>query len=120
MEKSAYIMVSVAAERAEALKAVRREPFFLYMLAEVASEESLREYGVNTDRLPDIRRAWRRMDLTRASELVGDAMIDVLTVCGRPGEAEDRLEEYLSAGLDLAILTPVGDLKRGLETFAPG
>ncbi len=120
VEKGAYVMVSVSSDVEEAFKAVKRDPFFLYMLAEVVSEESLREYGASTSNLEEIRRAWRGRDLARASQLVENSMVEALTASGRPEDVRERMEEYLSTGLDLAIITPVGDVARGLETLSPG
>ena len=120
VEKGAYVMASVSENAEEAYRAVRRDPFFLYMLAEVVSEESLREYGAATENLGEIRKAWRMTDLTRASQLVSNSMIEALTASGQPEDAEERLEEYLSTGVDLAIITPVGDVRKTLETFSQG
>ncbi|NHV96657.1 MAG: LLM class flavin-dependent oxidoreductase [Thaumarchaeota archaeon] len=118
VKKVGYLLCCVASNDCEAYYAIKRDPFFIYQLSEVVGESSLVDYGVDTTPLPEIRDAWRRRDLGRAAELVSDEMVQVLTASGTPENALRRLEEYSGTGLDLLVLSPVGDPNFCLRTFA--
>jgi 5,10-methylenetetrahydromethanopterin reductase len=120
VEKTGYILTCVASNEREAYDTVKRDPFFIYQLSEVVGESGLADYGVDTTPLPRIRDAWRRRDLGGAAELVSDEMVQALTASGTPADALERLEEYSRTGLDLLILSPVGDADLCLKTLAPG
>ncbi|MEM2233285.1 MAG: LLM class flavin-dependent oxidoreductase [Nitrososphaerota archaeon] len=117
IDKAAYVLSSVAKDRAEAYKSVKRDPFFIYQLSEVVSEESLLECGVGVERLPDIRNAWRNRDLLRASELITDEMVHHLTATGKPEDVMNRLEEYWSTGHDRLIAAAVGDWRSLIDVI---
>ncbi len=118
IEKLAYVLSSVSGKESEAYEAVKHDPFFIYQLSEVVPEESLNYFGVKLDKLPQIREAWRRRDLVTASSLISDDMVIALTASGRREDALSRVEEYAATGVDLLILTPVGNPENVLRAFA--
>lgn len=118
VEKSAYILTSISDSVAEAYRTVKRDPFFIYMLSEVVPEESLREYGINLKNLAKVRDAWKRRDLSTASEYISNNMVEALTASGKREDAWMKVEEYTKTGVDLVILAPIGDTEKALQTFA--
>jgi len=119
IEKASYLLASVSKLESEAAAAVKRVPFFLYMLAEVVAPESLEKLGVDTKDLPKIRGLFRRHNFPEAASLVSDEMAQALTITGTADQCLDRLKEYVEVGVDLAIITPVGEIQACLETFRP-
>lgn len=117
VDKAAYILASVDASPRRALDAVKRDPYFIYQLAEVVPEKTLAELGVRTEGLPQIREAWRRRDLALASSLISDEMVLALTASGTPSEARAALGRYLDQGLDLLIISPVGNFAEAVRCF---
>jgi 5,10-methylenetetrahydromethanopterin reductase len=57
--------------------------------------------------LTGVRRAFEERGLEAASELVGDGMVDHLTVAGTVEECRARLDQYRAAGVQLPILAPL-------------
>jgi alkanesulfonate monooxygenase SsuD/methylene tetrahydromethanopterin reductase-like flavin-dependent oxidoreductase (luciferase family) len=116
--KACYVLVSVAENDREAIEAVKRDPYFLYQLADVVKEESLIEYGVKIDKMKEIREAWMRRDLSLASKLVSDEMVLALTATGSKENALSRFESFFKIGYDTFIISPVGKIEEAIKTFS--
>jgi 5,10-methylenetetrahydromethanopterin reductase len=118
IDKACYILVSVSENEREALEAVKKDPYFLYQLAEVVREESLAEYGVKIDKMKEIREAWMKKDLSLASKLVSDEIVLALTASGTKEGALKRFEEFFKIGYDTFIISPVGNMEEAIKTFS--
>ena len=118
IDKACYILVYVGESEREALDAVKKDPYFLYQLAEVVREESLAEYGVKIDKMKDIREAWIKKDLSLASKLVSDDMVLALTASGAKESALSRFEEFFKIDYDTFIISPVGNMEEAIKTFS--
>jgi Coenzyme F420-dependent N5,N10-methylene tetrahydromethanopterin reductase and related flavin-dependent oxidoreductases len=90
IDKACYVLTSVSQNEREAFNFVKRDPFFIYQLSEVVSEESLKEYGVNLSKMNEIREAWRKRDIATASRLIEDDMVLALTASGKKEEALNK------------------------------
>jgi 5,10-methylenetetrahydromethanopterin reductase len=119
VEKVAYLLTCVASNQREAYDLVKRDPFFIYQLSEVVSESSLVDYGVDVSSLPEIRDAWRKGDLRRAAELVSDDMVQVLSASGTAENVIEKVDEYGKSGVDLLVISPIGNYDLSLRTFIP-
>jgi alkanesulfonate monooxygenase SsuD/methylene tetrahydromethanopterin reductase-like flavin-dependent oxidoreductase (luciferase family) len=119
VEKVAYLLTCVASNEREAYDLVKRYPFFIYQLSEVVSESSLVDYGVDVSSLPEIRDAWRKRDLRRAAELVSDDMVQVLSASGIAENVIEKVDEYGKSGVDLLVISPIGNYDLCLRTFVP-
>lgn len=116
--KTCYVLVSVGESDREAIDAVKRDPYFLYQLADVVNEESLAEYGVKTDKMKEIREAWMKRDLSLASRLVSDDMVLTLTAAGTKKSALSRFENFFKIDYDTFIISPVGKIEEAIKTFS--
>ncbi|MDA4114914.1 MAG: LLM class flavin-dependent oxidoreductase [Thaumarchaeota archaeon] len=119
VDKASYLLTSVDEDGARARDAVRNFYFFLYQLGEVIRPEALEPYGVTLAQVEKFRAAWKRGD-AEAPGLVPDAAIDALSVAGTPREARSKIQGYRSAGVDLPILMPIGNVNYAIEKLAPG
>jgi 5,10-methylenetetrahydromethanopterin reductase len=63
--------------------------------------------GLDERLLSRVRQAFEESGLDTASELVGDEIVDRLTVAGTVEECRARLDEYRAAGVQLPILAPL-------------
>jgi hypothetical protein len=63
-----------------------------------------------------IYQALQRHDIEAACEMVSDEAIAALSVTGTPEDFENRLREYLDAGVTYPIIGPVGDLETKIRT----
>ena len=63
-----------------------------------------------------IYKALQRHDLEGACELVSDKVMTTLTVNGTPKDFEDRLRQYLDAGVTYPVINPFGDLDTKIRT----
>jgi 5,10-methylenetetrahydromethanopterin reductase len=63
--------------------------------------------GVDERTLAAVRKVFGERGLEAASELVGDDVVDRLTVAGTVEECRARLDEYRDAGVELPILAPL-------------
>jgi 5,10-methylenetetrahydromethanopterin reductase len=78
-----------------------------------------RETGVDERRLGAVRKAFADSGLEAASELVGDDIVDRLTVAGTVEECRARLDEYRAAGVQLPILAPLEEtMELAVEALA--
>jgi len=118
VDKASYMLTSVDPDGAKARDVVRNFYFFLYQLSEVIKPETLEGYGVTLDSIERFRMAWKRGD-SEAKRLVPDAAIDALSISGTRDEALSRIAKYRSAGVDLPIIMPVGNVNYAIEALAP-
>jgi 5,10-methylenetetrahydromethanopterin reductase len=70
------------------------------------------------DRLEKVSSLYFRGNLEQAMELVDEELLDHLAISGSPRRADDKLREYLEAGLELAIICPVGSPKQLENTIS--
>jgi 5,10-methylenetetrahydromethanopterin reductase len=66
-----------------------------------------RETGVDEAKLAATRRAFEERGLEAAGELIGDDVVDQLTIAGTVDECRERLDEYRAAGVRLPVLAPL-------------
>ncbi len=118
--RASYMMTSVDSEPAKASAAIRDYYFFVYQLSEVVRAEALVPYGVTEEKLKPMKDAWKRGDMPEAKKLVPEEAIDALAVVGSPDHALDRVKEYVSAGVTLPILMPIGNLAYAIPSMAGG
>ncbi|MGH8871179.1 MAG: LLM class flavin-dependent oxidoreductase [Acidimicrobiia bacterium] len=105
------------------------------------SKEAAREYlrpllAVYLARLPDIAKrtslwgeegeGWRQLAAAvdkgggeAGKPLVGDELIDEITINGTPDDCREGLQRYVDAGVNHPIITVFGDIERGIEELAP-
>lgn len=72
--------------------------------------------------LAPLQRLWAAGDRKAAAASIPDEVVDDLVVHGDPDTCRARIREYLTAGLDTAILAvlPVGDPRETARALAPG
>ena len=66
-----------------------------------------RETGVDEQTLAATREMMAERGLEAASELIGDEIVDRLTIAGTVEECRARLDEYRAAGVQLPVLAPL-------------
>ena len=66
-----------------------------------------RATGVDETRLAAMRKAFEERGLDAAAELIGDDIVDRLTVAGTVDECRARLDDYRAAGVQVPILAPL-------------
>ena len=54
----------------------------------------------------------------KASELVPDEIVQMLTASGTPAEARAKVAEYMKNGCTSPILYPLGDVRAMIDTFS--
>jgi alkanesulfonate monooxygenase SsuD/methylene tetrahydromethanopterin reductase-like flavin-dependent oxidoreductase (luciferase family) len=89
----------------------RQRPWVTYLVARWLSDPKLEELmlakeGVDMRPFPEIRRLWEQDRKDEAMRMLPEDVIKAMTLAGTIRECEERLEEYLSAGLKLPILCP--------------
>jgi 5,10-methylenetetrahydromethanopterin reductase len=72
--------------------------------------------GLDIDHVA-IYQALQRQDMEAACKLVSDEAIATLSVSGTPEDFENRIGEYLDAGVTYPIIGPVGDLETIIATM---
>lgn len=120
VERASYMLTSIDREEEAARNAIRGFYFFLYQLSEVVKPQDLLTYGVKEEQLARLRESWKKGDMAGAKRLVPEGAIDALAVAGRPEQAEDRISDYIKAGVTLPILMPIGNVDFALGSFSPG
>ena len=77
-----------------------------------------RETGLSEELLASVRTAVLGDGVEAGAELVGDEVVDSLTVAGTPDECRRRLDDYRRAGIQLPVLIPLeGAIEPVIETF---
>jgi 5,10-methylenetetrahydromethanopterin reductase len=110
VERASYMLTSLDSDRAKAAQAVRDYYFFVYQLSEVVRPEVLAPYGITEERLRPMKEAWKKGDVPEAKRLIPDEAIEALTITGDGDHAQERLKEYIRAGVTLPIAMPIGNL----------
>jgi 5,10-methylenetetrahydromethanopterin reductase len=57
--------------------------------------------------------------VTKASRLVPDEIVQMLTASGTPEDARTRVADYVRSGCTCPILYPLGDVRAMIDAFAP-
>lgn len=118
IDRASYILCSVADKREDAISIMKKFPFVIYQIAEVVKPETLASYGVSEKSLLGVKEAFRKHDMQGASEAIPDEAITAVTLTGTPNEVSENLEKYMKAGIDLPIISPIGDIPKAIKTFA--
>jgi alkanesulfonate monooxygenase SsuD/methylene tetrahydromethanopterin reductase-like flavin-dependent oxidoreductase (luciferase family) len=66
--------------------------------------------------------AWQAGDRKAALAEISDELVDELVVHGSPAACRERLQEYVTAGIDvpiIALIPPYGDLGDAIRGLAP-
>jgi 5,10-methylenetetrahydromethanopterin reductase len=116
---ASYISCSVADKSEDAILAIKKFPFIIYQIAEVLKPEVFRSYGVTEENLNKVREAWRKHDIPGAAAAIPDDAITAVTLSGTPDQVLEGLKEYRKAGVELPILSPIGDISKAIQIFAP-
>jgi 5,10-methylenetetrahydromethanopterin reductase len=74
----------------------------------------INELAIEKDKLEV---AAARQDAAELSALVPDRAVEVLTATGTPREFERRLATYMTAGVDLLAIAPIGDEETKIRTL---
>jgi 5,10-methylenetetrahydromethanopterin reductase len=109
----AYVPVAIAADRAEARAWVR--PLLARYLAALHGQSILADAGVAPERTQRIRDALAGG--RPAADLVGDDLVDRLSIAGTPVQCRAALAALAEAGLDapVAVVPPAASLREQLE-----
>ena len=92
--------------------------FFLYQLSEVIKPKDLEPYGITPEHLAPLKEAWKKGDIMRAKSSVPNECVEALTLTGTKETVQRRLEEYLSAGVDLPIIMPIGNIEYAISALS--
>lgn len=120
VDVASYILAAVSKDEEEARRLMKSYYFVLYQVAEVLRPEVFEPYGLKEIDLEPIKEAWKKKDFATAAKAMPDAVIEALTITGKPDHCLERLEDYRRAGVELPILMPIGDVKGAMETFGSG
>lgn len=120
IDVASYVLTTVSKDEVEARKLMKSYYFVLYQVAEVLRPEVFEPYDLKEEDLEPIKEAWKRKDFAAAAKAVPDAVIEALTITGKPDHCLERLKDYRKAGVELPILMPIGDVKAAMETFGSG
>ena len=119
VDKASYMMTSVDPDQNTARETMKGFYFFLFQLSEVIKPKDLEPYGVTEEQLAPLKEAWKKGDIAGAKANVPNAAVDALTLTGTKEEVQRRLDEYLSVGVDLPIIMPIGNVDYAISTLAP-
>lgn len=119
VDKSSYMMTSVDPDANKARETMKSFYFFLFQLSEVIKPKDLEPYGITEQQLLPLKAAWKKGDIAGAKANVPNEAVDALTLTGTKEAVQRRLEEYLSAGVDLPILMPIGNVEYALSALSP-
>lgn len=116
IEIASFIQTSVAEEYEEAKAAIKTALAYL-----AREEEFLPVWKQSAEWLIDETLPLRKAStMDKAAELVTDRIIDAVTVTGPPSKCRRRMEDYISAGVQVPIVLPaLGSLGKTIDTFAP-
>jgi 5,10-methylenetetrahydromethanopterin reductase len=105
LRKSGYIFFLASTDARQAMETVRQKLAFLFRNRFL--DENLAHSGIPIDQ-PAIIAAISRRDFEAAARLVPDEAVEAFAACGSLAHCRDRLEAYLAAGLDEAVLVMLG------------
>jgi 5,10-methylenetetrahydromethanopterin reductase len=104
--RAGFINIAVSEDRMSARAAARRKLAFLFRSRGHA--ENIKSSGLDIDHA-GIMAAVARRDLDAAVAMLPDAAASAFACAGTPRECHERLQEYLSIGLDEAVIEISGD-----------
>ncbi|MFQ5793452.1 MAG: LLM class flavin-dependent oxidoreductase [Candidatus Bipolaricaulia bacterium] len=79
-----------------------------YLLRNPGFKEIIKQTGVSVDQ-PAFETAYQARDQERIKHMVTSEMLDAFAIVGSSEHYHKRLDEFQQAGLDHAVLLPVGD-----------
>jgi alkanesulfonate monooxygenase SsuD/methylene tetrahydromethanopterin reductase-like flavin-dependent oxidoreductase (luciferase family) len=86
-------------------------------MAAYASEDVLKMSNLSPSEALRIRELLEKQGMAEASKHVSDEILEVFGAFGSPEEITDRIEEYVSRGVNLPILFPMPpDFRLAVET----
>jgi len=104
--RAGFINLAVSEDGTSARAAVRRKLAHLFRSGNHA--ENIKSSGLDIDHAA-IMDANARHDLDAATALLPDAAVSAFACAGTPLQCHERLQEYLSIGLDEAVIEISGD-----------
>ena len=119
VDKASYMMASVDPDPNKARETMKGFYFFLFQLSEVIKPKDLEPYGVTENQLAPMKEAWEKGDVAGAKAKVPNEAVDALTLTGTKETVQRRLDEYLSAGVDLPIIMPIGNVDYVVSALSP-
>jgi 5,10-methylenetetrahydromethanopterin reductase len=119
IDRPQLIVCSMAADRSEALDAAR------LLVTQYLGQQPhiMKASGVPTSLLEEIGSVmtWpaTHEEVTRASKLVSDEIVQMICAAGTPEECVKKVDEYIASGCTSPILYPLGpDVRLMIDTFA--
>jgi 5,10-methylenetetrahydromethanopterin reductase len=119
VDKASYMMASLDPDTNKARKTMKGFYFFLYQLAQVIKPKDLEPYGITPEQLATMKEAWKKGDIKEAKSNVPNEAVEALTLTGTKESVRPHLEEYLSAGVDLPIIMPIGNIEYAISALSP-
>jgi 5,10-methylenetetrahydromethanopterin reductase len=119
----AYTLVT--RQRRQALESIKRDPYFVYQIAEVvpptAGMQTLEAAGMDAAAHAALTGAWRRFDLESAAAQIPDAVVDRFTICGPPDECSEKIKALRHLGFSRVglNLSPAQDLDLLVSSISP-
>jgi 5,10-methylenetetrahydromethanopterin reductase len=119
----AYTLVT--RDRREALQSIKRDPYFVYQIAEVvpptAGMQALESAGMDAAAHAALTDAWRRFDLEEAAAQISDTVVDRFTICGPPDQCMDKINALRHLGFSRVglNLSPAQDLDLLMSSLSP-
>lgn len=117
IDVASYILTTVSKDEEEARKLMKSYYFVLYQVSEVLPAQVFEPYDLTEKDLDPIKEAWKKKDFAAAAKAMPDAVIEALTITGKPDHCLERLKDYRKVGVQLPIIMPIGDVKTAMETF---
>jgi 5,10-methylenetetrahydromethanopterin reductase len=95
------------------------KPIVMQVLKNSEAECLLKRCGLEQyiNVLGSIRKAVRKGDFALAAEYVPDAVVEALTISGKPRDCEEKLEKYRKAGITLPVVVPFGNIPTAIQTI---
>jgi 5,10-methylenetetrahydromethanopterin reductase len=119
VDKASYMMTSVDPDGNKARETMKGFYFFLFQLAEVIKPKDLEPYGITEEQLTPMKQAWKKGDITGAKTSTPNEAVDCLTLTGTKETVQRRLNEYMSADVDLPIIMPIGNIEYAISALSP-
>jgi len=119
VDKASYMMTSVDPDENKACETMKSFYFFLFQLSEVTKPADLEPYGITAEQLAPLKAAWKKGDIIGAKNNVPNQVVEALTLTGTKQAVQRHLEDYLSAGVDLPILMPIGNVEYTVSALSP-